>query len=33
VLHLHSCITIVVIEVLLGFVVDLLGGTCSAAYN
>jgi hypothetical protein len=38
VLHLHSCITIVVVvvvvvEVLLGFVVNLLGGTCSAAYS
>jgi hypothetical protein len=34
VLHLHSCITIVVVvEVLLGFVVSLLGGTCSAAYS
>jgi hypothetical protein len=28
-----SCITIVVVEVLLGFVVDLLRGTCSTAYN
>jgi hypothetical protein len=38
VLHLHSCITIVVVvvvvvEVLLGFVINLLGGTCSAAYS
>jgi hypothetical protein len=32
-LHLHSCITIVVVEVLVGFVVDLLRGTCSATYS